>query len=181
MKFKTIILILIIIGIVSISINFSIDKKDLAGKFTSTEIRQIKIGMSLEEVQQTIGAPYKITSLAGLHELNCKGQNERLICDINPGSDIRQIINTRFTQTDYCCDGNKEDLSHKRVTLVYTKRVEFSRHYPMLWVHLDSSFKVNNVFAKQYDGYLGINDPCIYSLEADGIFEKQRLFEKNFN
>lgn len=34
----------------------------------------------------------------------------------------------------------------------------------MLWVHLDSSFKVYNVYAKQYDGILGFDDPGIYSI-----------------
>lgn len=168
------------IGIAFISINFSIDKKDLAGNFTSTEIRQIKIGMSLEEVQQKLGKPYKITSLAGLHNLNCKRQKSQLNKDISEDSDIREIVNHKFSETDYCCGGNKEDLLNKQVSLVYTKPVEFSRHYPMLWIHMDSNFTVTNVFAKQYDGFLGLEDPCIYSLEQEKTIENKELFEKNF-
>lgn len=89
-------------------------------------------------------------------------------------------MNQKFSETDYCCEGNKQDLANKRVTLVYSKRKEFSKHYPMLWVHLDSSFKVENVFAKQYDGYLGFDDACIYNVTADNNFEMAELFEKNF-
>ena len=95
-------------------------------------------------------------------------------------SDIREIINQKFSETDYCCEGNREDLLNKRVTLVYTRPIEFSKHYPMLWVHLDSNFTVVNVFAKQYDGFLGLEDPCIYSLDQEKKFENKKLFEKNF-
>ena len=156
------------------------DKRDLSGDFSSTEIRQIQIGMHLEDVQEILGKPYQITSLAGLHELTCKRQNPRLIEDIDSKSDIKKLVNQKFSETDYCCEGNKEDLENKRVTLVYTKRQEFSRHYPMLWVHLDSNFQVENVFAKQYDGFLGLDDPCIYSLTAESHFEKTDLFVENF-
>jgi len=156
------------------------DKRDLSGEFSATEIRQIQVGMNLEDVQEILGQPYQITSLAGLHEMTCKRQKSRLTEDIGTKSDIKQLVNQKFSETDYCCEGNKEDLENKRVTLVYTKRQEFSRHYPMLWIHLDSNFQVENVFAKQYDGYLGLDYPCIYSLTAESHFEETELFAENF-
>jgi hypothetical protein len=180
MRRKQIILLSLLIVVGFITVNFSIDKRDLSGDFSSTEIRQIQIGMDLEEVQKILGEPYQITSLAGLHDLTCKRQKSRLTEDIYSKSDIKQLVNQKFSETDYCCEGNREDLENKRVTLVYTKRQEFSRHYPMLWVHMNSKFQVENVFAKQYDGYLGLDDPCIYNLTADNNLELTELFKKNF-
>lgn len=180
MKLKKIILLSILIVIIFITINLSMSKRDLAGDFTSSEIRQIQIGMNLEEVQDILKSPYQITSLAGLHDLNCKVQKSRLIKDIDSKSDIKQIVNQKFSDTNYCCAGNKQDLENKRVTLVYTKRLEFSRHYPMLWIHLDNNFQVESVFAKQYDGYIGLDDPCIYSLTSESHFENTKLFNENF-
>ncbi len=181
MKRRQIILLSVLIVIVLVSVNFCMDKRDLAGEFTTIEIRQVKIGMALEDVQQILGQPYQITSLAGLHEITCKRQKSRLIKDINSNTDIRQLVNQKFSETDFCCEGNKDDLENQRVTLIYTSPKEFSRHYPMLWVHLDHNFHVASVFAKQYDGYLGFDDPCIYSLNVDKCFENKELFEKNFN
>ena len=74
------------------------DKRDLAGDFSSTEIRQIQIGMDLEDVQEILGKPYQITSLAGLHELTCKRQKSRLIEDIDIKSDIKQLVNQKFSE-----------------------------------------------------------------------------------
>ncbi|MBE0663157.1 MAG: hypothetical protein IH597_11915 [Bacteroidales bacterium] len=180
MKLKHTILISVFIVIAFITVNLSMDKRDLAGEFSATEIRQIKIGMNLEDVQEILGQPYQITSLAGLHNLTCKRQKSQLEEEINPNCDIRLLVNQKFSETDFCCEGNKDDLACKRVTLVYTKRQKFSRHYPMLWIHLDSHFQVVSVFAKQYDGYLGFEDPCIYSLTTDNYFENEDLFERNF-
>ena len=180
MKLKKGILIIVLIGIAYISVNFSLDKSELSGDFSSTEIRQIELGMTLEDVQKILGQPFQITSLAGLHDLSCERSKNRLIEDITPSLDIRQIVNEKFSESDFCCEGNKDDMAEKRVTLVYTKRIEFSKHYPMLWIHLDNNFKVKNVYAKQYDGYLGLDDPCIYSMNIDSEFENKELFEKNF-
>lgn len=180
MKRKQLILLSLLIVIGFITVNFSMDKRDLSGEFSATEIRQIQVGMNLEDVQEILGQPYQITSLAGLHEMTCKRQKSRLTENIGSKSDIKQLVNQKFSETDYCCEGNKEDLENKRVTLVYTKRQEFSRHYPMLWIHLDSNFQVENVFAKQYDGYLGLDDPCIYSLTVESHFEETELFVENF-
>ena len=180
MKLKQTILISLIIGVTILTVNFSTDKRDLSGDFTANEIRNVKLGMTLEEVEEILGRPFQIKALVGLHDLTCKRPKHRLLEDISLNSPIRDIVNQKFSETDYCCVGNKEDLEKKRVTLVYTHTVEFSKNYPMLWIHLNSSFRVASVFAKQYDGYLGFDDPCIYSLNAARDFEDKELFEKNF-
>jgi hypothetical protein len=180
MKLKKSISISVLIVIAIITVNISIVKRDLAGEFSATEIRQIKVGMNLEDVQEILGQPYQITSFSGHHNLTCKGPKSQLTEGINPNSDFRQLVNQTFSKTDFCCEGNKDDLVTKNVTLVYTKRQEFSRHYPMLWIHLDNHFQVENVVAKQYDGYLGLDDCVIYSLAAYSHFENEALFERNF-
>jgi hypothetical protein len=181
MKLKHLLIFLPILLFTYLFINFSIDKQDLSGDFKSKDIRLIALGDSLEEVLQKLGRPYKIESLAGLHELKCKAPKDQLIMDIRTNTNIRKIVNLKFSEKDYCCSGNKEDLVNKRVTLVYSNRVEFSNHYPMLWIKFDKDFRVNSVFAKQYEGYLGLEEPCIYSLNQDQHFENKELFEKNFD
>ena len=38
------------------------DKRELSGDFSSTEIRQIELGMTLEDVQRILGQPFQIES-----------------------------------------------------------------------------------------------------------------------
>lgn len=89
MRPKQIIFLSLLITTAFIAVNLSIDKRDLSGDFTSTEIRQIELGMELEEVQNILGKPYQITSLAGLHELTCERPKSRLTKDINSEIDIK--------------------------------------------------------------------------------------------
>jgi outer membrane protein assembly factor BamE (lipoprotein component of BamABCDE complex) len=58
MKSKQILLLLLLILIGFITVNFSKDKRDLSGDYSSTKIRQIQIGMNLEDVQEILGTPY---------------------------------------------------------------------------------------------------------------------------
>jgi hypothetical protein len=137
--------------------------------------------MDLEDVQAILGQPFSIKSLAGMHNLTCEHPRPRLNQTLTKDADIRAIVDEKFSKTDFCCEGNKEDMAEKRVTLIFTEPMKFSRHYPMLWVHLDGDFKVASVTAKQYDGYLGFDDPVIYSMSAADTFEETRLFEESFD
>ncbi len=101
MKLKNGILIKVLIGIAFISVNFSMDKSELSGDFSSNKIRQIELGMTLEDVQKILGKPFQITSLAGLHEISCERPKNRQIKDITHSSDIRQIVNQKFSETDF--------------------------------------------------------------------------------
>ncbi len=132
--------------------------------------------MTLEEVLTILGRPYHISSTRGKHNIRCRQPKSRLDMDINDQTDIKAEVEKIYNDTNYCCEGNREDLKDKFLTLTYTKRVPLSEYYPMLWVHLDSSYRVSNVFAKQYDGFLGLDDPCIYS---DGVGDEEK-FKKNF-
>ena len=181
MKKFLIVICCIILGVGLLLYNFSIDKKDLASDFSSKDIKKIKLGMKLQEVEMILGRPYEINSLAGLHHYTCSKPKHMLSENVSEKTDIIKIVNNKFSETDYCCEGNKDDLEIKRVTLVYSKRKEFSKSYPMLWVHLDSGFQVESVFAKRYDGLLGMEDPCIYSLDPEGYFEDEKLLAQSFD
>ena len=43
------------------------------------------------------------------------------------------------------------------------------KSYPMLWVHLDSNYRVSSVYAKYYDA----DDKCIDSLSSNTIFSDE--------
>lgn len=179
-KTRTLLAILISTIIIFLIVNLFSFKQDVSRQFSASEIRQIKVGMSLEDVQEILGQPYKIKSLSGIHNFTCKQQKPTLVKEVTDNLDIRQVVNNKFLETDFCCEGNRRDMQNKKLTLVYTKEKQIAIHYPMLWVHLDDNFKVKQVFAKQYDGLLGFDDPCIYSLSTDTLFENKKLFEKNF-
>ncbi len=147
-----------------LTINFLGTRADIVIGVSGSKIKQVKPGLTLEEVISILGRPYKIDAPKGLHDIGCPNPKPLLKMDINNTTDIRQVVDAFYNDTNYCCDGNKEDLKTKELTLTYTRPITFSKHYPMLWVHLDSSYKVYSVYAKQYDGLLGLDDPGIYGL-----------------
>ena len=147
-------------------------RSDIANNITGDKIKQVKKGMTLEQVVAILGRPYSINSLNGLHDFSCKTPKPRLEMDINNQTNIKAEVEKIYNDTNYCCEGNKEDIQNKFVTLTYTRPVHLSLHYPMLWVHLDSTYKVYSVYAKQYDGILGLDDPCIYS---GGVMDENKF------
>jgi len=160
-------IILSIIGIILcfvLVINILGYRSNVANGITGTEIKKIEMGMTLEQVISILGKPYEIETLAGLHNLTCQNPKPRLEMSIDEDTDIIYIIDSIFSDTFFCCEGNEEDIqSGKRVTLTYTKRFCLLKSlfapYPMLWVHLDSNYCVNSVGAKRYP-----EDIHIYSL-----------------
>ncbi len=167
---------LFIIGLSYAFVNLSWTKSDISGHFRASDIREVKLGDSLEQVLEILGLPYELRALDGKHMSPCAGQKETVQVSADSLTDIRQIINATFADTNYCCSGNEQDLSYKRSTLVYTKPVENTLFYPMLWVHLDSNFKVYLVFAKRYDNIIGIDETEIYYSADKGTFEHSELF-----
>lgn len=161
-------------------INIIGTRADIVDGVTGDKIKQVKSGLTLEQVISILGRPYKINTSPGLHNIDCPNPRPLLNMDINNNTDIRQIVDNIYNDTNYCCDGNKQDMQTKGVTLTYTRPVSFSKYYPMLWVHLDSTFKVWNVYAKQYDGLLGYDDRQIYSLTATGIDINENKFADCF-
>jgi hypothetical protein len=153
----------LIIGL-TIVVIFIIDffAPSLPDKVKSDNILKIVPGMPVENVFSILGRPFSITALNGIHKIGCADPNPSLNESINENTDIKKLVHDFISNQKYCCDGNKRDLKEfNNVTLVYTKRgILFS--YPMLWVNLDTSFKVNNVYAKEYEGGLLGDDPGIY-------------------
>ncbi len=171
--FSTVGLILLFI----LGINLLGTRADLPNGVKGDKIKLIQPGWTLEQVVATLGRPYKIDASQGLHNIGCPNAKPRLDIDINNATDIRQVVNVFYSDTNFCCEGNKEDLQTKAVTLTYTRPVRLSKHYPMLWIHLDSSFKVYSVYAKQYDGLLGLDDPSIYGMSW--TFDATTMTNKN--
>lgn len=145
-------------------INLLGTRADIIDGVTGDKIKIIKPGWTLEQVVATLGRPYRIDASQGLHEIACPNPKSRLDIDINNSTDIKQVVNAFYNDTNYCCDGNRDDFQARDITLTYTRPVRLSKYYPMLWVHLDSSFKVYSVYAKQYDGLLGLDDHSIYGM-----------------
>jgi len=157
--------ILSIIGIILclvLVINLLGYRSNIANGITGTEIKQIEMGMPLEEVISILGKPFEIYNLHGQHDLiSCK-KPKFLEMSVNENTDIIHVVDSFFNDTS-CCDSYKESIQRrgKQVTLTYTKPVCLSIYYPMLWVHLDSNYCVWNVYAKRKDH---IDDITIYSL-----------------
>ena len=134
----------------------------LPDKVKSDNILKITPGMTMDHVFRILGRPFRVTGLHGIHKMECSNPNPMLDEDINENTDIKKLVHDFIRNQKYCCDGNKDDLEgFDNITLVYTKKGLFFS-YPMLWVHLDTSFRVNNVYAKEYEGGLLGDDPGIY-------------------
>lgn len=156
-----------IVGLVLLlvlAVNIAGTRADIVEGVDGNKIKQVKPGMTLEQVISILGRPYKIDASRGIHKIGCKNPRPRLEMDINSSSDIKSIVDKIYNDTNYCCEGNKEDMQRKNLTLTFTRPVTFCKNYPMLWVHFDNDYKVYSVYAKSYDGILGLDDPGIYSL-----------------
>jgi hypothetical protein len=160
-----------------LGINLLGTRTDIVDDVTGDKIKQVKPGWNLEQVLATLGRPYNIYASQGLHDIICPNAKPRLEININNTTDIRHVVTVFYNDTNFCCHGNKEDLQTKEVTLTYTRPVKLSKYYPMLWVHLDSTFRVYSICAKQYDGITGIDDPIIYNMSW--VFDATTMKMKN--
>lgn len=163
----TILSIIGLIFILVLMVNITGTRSDLVTGVTGNKIKAIKPGMTLEQVVSIMGQPYQIDASQGLHLLECKKSKARLVIDMDNTINIKTVVDNFYNDTNYCCEGNKEDMKNKEVTLTYSRPVKFSKYYPMIWIHLDSNFCVNSIYAKRYDGFLGVDDPGIYGLSSD--------------
>jgi hypothetical protein len=135
----------------------------LPTKVTSDNILKITPGMTLEQVYNILGRPLKVNVLNGIHNISCANPHPTLNENISNKTDIRILVNDFISKQKNCCEGRKRDIEQlDDITLVYTKE-GFLSSYPMLWVHLDRSFKVYGIYAKEYEAGLLGDDPSIYS------------------
>ena len=140
------------------------------------DIEQIYIGMPLDSVIQLLGQPYSFNSDLGCHDMTC--EHPRAVSDIKmrKETDIIHVMDSIYQDTNYCCESNRQAMKtiEKNTTLTYTKRPFFLKSilksYPMLWVHLDSNYRVSSVYAKYY----AADDKCIYSLSSSTIFPEEK-------
>lgn len=180
MKLKTIIF-TAIIGFVLIIIYVNIyNNPTLLTKVNADNILKIEPGMTLEQVFSILDKPLKISALRGIHNINCSKPNPILEKNVNDKTDIRKLVNDFISSQKYCCEGNKEDIEQlNNITLTYTKE-EFYFSYPMLWIHLDKSYKVTSIYAKEYEaGFIGDNSE-IYSFNWV-LDSKNTKSEKSIN
>lgn len=151
-------------------------------KIQYTDIEKIYIGMPLDSVVSVLGRPYAFNSDLGCHDLTCK--HPRFVSDIKMTNetDIVHVIDSIYRDTNYCCEANKESVrkNGKNTTLTYTKRpcfiMRILHSYPMLWVHLDSVYRVSNVYARM--AYFGRDDKCIYSLSSSTCLSQEASQDK---
>ena len=141
------------------------DKSNIANGITGDKIKEIKTGMTLEDVVSILGMPYEIDCADRMHNVTCKNPRIEREISVNENTDIIHIVDGIYNDTNYCCDAYKESMQRvgKEVTLTYTKSPALLRGfviYTMLWVHLDSNYCVRSVYAKRYEGPEGF---CIYS------------------
>ncbi len=146
-----------------------------------SDIEKIHIGMPLDSVVLELGQPYAFSSDLGCHDLTCK--NPRVVSDIKmtKGTDVVHYVDSIYQDTNYCCEANRENMRNieKHVTLDYTEEPSFLKSifnspmftYPMLWIHLDSNYRVSEVYAKYYGK--GWDEKCIYSLSENPAKDSQ--------
>ena len=146
-----------------------------------SDIEKIHIGMPLDSVVLELGQPYAFSSDLGCHDLTCK--NPRVVSEIKmtKGTDIVHYVDSIYQDTNYCCEANRENMRNigKHATLDYTEEPSFLKSifnspmftYPMLWIHLDSNYRVSEVYAKYYGK--GWDEKCIYSLSENPAKDSQ--------
>lgn len=146
-----------------------------------TDIEKVHVGMSLDSVFLVLGRPYEFSSNIGCHDLTCKHPRDVSDIKMTNETNIVHIIDSIYQNTNYCCKANNISMNDigKNVTLTYTKRPAFLmsilKSYPMLWIHLDSVYRVRSVYAKYY----GADDKCIYSLSPSINFSDKENQEEH--
>ncbi len=136
------------------------------------DIEKIHIGMSLDSVVLVLGMPYTFSSNLGNHDLTCKSPRDVSDIKMTTKADFVHLIDSVFQESNYCCEANRKRMRviEKHATLNYTEEPTFLKSifnspmfsYPMLWIHLDSNYRVNEVYAKYYGK--GWDEKCIYLL-----------------
>ena len=139
------------------------------------DIERIYIGMPLDSVVLVLGQPFSFSSDLGCHDLTCKQSRNVSDIKMTKETDIIHVMDRIYQDTNYCCKTNWEMMKtiEKNTTLAYTKKpfsiMSILKSYPMLWIHLDSNYRVSSVYAKYYDA----DDKCIYSLSSSTLFSNE--------
>lgn len=141
-----------------------------------SDIENIYIGMPFDSVVSVLGMPYTFSSNLGDHDLSCKCPRDVSDIKMTTKTDFVHFIDSVFQDTNYCCEANRKNMEviEKHSTLTYSEGPSFNgifNAYPMLWIHLDSNYRVREVYAKYYGK--GLDEKCIYSLSENPDKENQ--------
>ncbi len=144
-------------------------RTDVANNITSKKIKSIISGMTLHQAESILGRPYRIKALVGLHNIGCKNPNPMMDMQVENNTDIKAEFERVYNDTNYCCEGNKEDKEVRRMTLVYTKPVSIAWSYPMLLLGLNDDFTV---------GIIGVNQYDVFGFDHHEIYAKGEQFTR---
>ena len=146
-----------------------------------SDIEKIHIGMPFDSVVLVLGMPRTFSSDLGDHDLTCKCPRDVSDVEMTTKRDFVHFIDSTYQDTNYCCEANRKNMKviEKHSTLTYTEEPSFFKSifnspmftYPMLWIHLDSNYRVREVYAKYYGK--GLDEKCIYSLSENPDKENQ--------
>ena len=142
-----------------ISLLFLGTRSDLVKGITGDKIKQVIPGMTLEQVINILGKPYRIEAPLGIHDKNCVKPEPKLDLEVTKQTNIIKITESIYNHPKYCCEASKHN---KTITFTYSKPVLLSKNYAMLWVHFDSTYKVSSIYAKRYEGVAKLDDPEVY-------------------
>ena len=140
----------------------------MPGSVTNSSILNVKPGMCLDTVICKLGRPLKVTCFKRIHSERCSIPDRMLEMEVFQNTNIRKSLGAVLSRNLYCCPSNdKESDPGYSITLVYTHR-KMLISAPMLWVHLDTAFRVIDIFSKEYAHGLFGDEEGIYCYSARG-------------
>lgn len=109
---------------------------DLAPGVSPEAIRSLRLGMTMDDVWATIGAPYSVQAHLGIHQGNCSVRSNSLDREVSNESEVIWLVDSTF-RSKVCCQGNRRQKSERRFSLVYSRMVSDHGISPMLWLHFN--------------------------------------------
>jgi hypothetical protein len=145
-------------------------------ELTHEGIRNIEMGMNLEQVLKHIGVPYEVNANSNTHNIGCKSGQQKQ-AKVRTKEQLNETIKKWELDTSYCCEANKENRKTRGgYTMCFTNEIIFNiTNYPMVWVHLDSSLLVNQVYVKLCEDIIAFECIEIYSLSEYGLKEDPKF------
>jgi energy-converting hydrogenase A subunit M len=141
-------------------------RSDIAPGVNPKTIKAVRLGMALEEVLDTLGLPYSVQALHGIHDGACRTKSRHLDRAITNEQEIRWLVDSTY-RTKICCEGNRRDKETRRFGLAFSRMVDEQGISPMLWVHFDEKARVREVYARLNSHMAWRDDELIYLLKLD--------------
>ena len=126
---------------------------NLTSGVSEDRIKQIRVGMTIEQLISVLGKPYYIDICVPIHRTKeCDNSRNLYKIEISETTEIRQLVENEISDTNYCCSSNREQMLKGGVTFTYSKHLILP-YYQMLWIHLDDSLEVESVYRKYYKNF----------------------------